>query len=322
MRFVVYGAGAIGGVVGARLIEQGYEVGLIARGAHGRMIAEHGLRLESPTGSATLNPAVVAERPQEIEWRDDDVVLLAVKSQDTPGAMTDLAGCAPPTVAIACLQNGVANERMALRFFANVYGVKVVCPATHLEPGEVIAHGFPIAGIFDVGRYPSGRDEVADALGDAFNASSMASIVRPDIMRWKYAKLVHMNLSNAVDALCGGHARQGAVTALIREEGMAVTRAAGIDVASPDEDTRRVQSEDVPGRARGGSSSWQSLARSAGSIETDYLNGEIVLLGRLHGVPTPVNECVRRLANQAAREKWPPGSVSEPDILQGVQRVE
>ena len=46
---------------------------------------------------------------------------------------------------------------------------------------------------------------------------------------------------------------------------------------------------DIGGRRRGGGSSWQSLARGTGTIETDYLNGEIVLLGRLHGVPTPVN---------------------------------
>jgi 2-dehydropantoate 2-reductase len=38
-----------------------------------------------------------------------------------------------------------------------------------------------------------------------------------------------------------------------------------------------------------GSSSAQSLARGAGSIETDYLNGEIIMLGRRHGVPTPIN---------------------------------
>ena len=46
--------------------------------------------------------------------------------------------------------------------------------------------------------------------------------------------------------------------------------------------------------ARRGSSTWQSLARGAGGIEVDYLNGEIGLLGRLHGVPTPVNDAVQQ----------------------------
>ena len=63
---------------------------------------------------------------------------------------------------------------------------------------------------------------------------------------------------------------------------------------------------DIAGHERAGSSSWQSLARGSGAIETDYLNGEIALLGRLHGVPTPVNELLCRLANRAAREGWKP----------------
>ena len=47
MRFVVYGAGAIGGVIGARLHQHGHEVVLIARGAHLEAIRARGLRIES-----------------------------------------------------------------------------------------------------------------------------------------------------------------------------------------------------------------------------------------------------------------------------------
>jgi 2-dehydropantoate 2-reductase len=51
------------------------------------------------------------------------------------------------------------------------------------------------------------------------------------------------------------------------------------------------------------------------SVETDYLTGEIVLLGRLHGVPTPVNDLLQRLANQMAVEGRPPGSLAAEDVL-------
>ena len=61
---------------------------------------------------------------------------------------------------------------------------------------------------------------------------------------------------------------------------------------------------------------WQSLERRLGSIETDYLNGEIVLLGRLHGVPTPVNEVLQRLANDLARRRAEPGTFSETRLLE------
>ena len=62
-----------------------------------------------------------------------------------------------------CLQNGVANESAALRRFANVYGICVMLPASHLEPGLVVAHSAPVPGILDVGRFPDGVDDTADA---------------------------------------------------------------------------------------------------------------------------------------------------------------
>jgi len=67
-------------------------------------------------------------------------------------------------------------------------------------------------------------------------------------------------------------------------------------------------------RWRGGSS-WQSLARGAGTIEADHLNGEIELLGRLHGVATPVNELLQRTANEQARAGRPPGTVYAAELL-------
>jgi 2-dehydropantoate 2-reductase len=63
-------------------------------------------------------------------------------------------------------------------------------------------------------------------------------------------------------------------------------------------------------RERAGSSSWQSLARGTGTIETDFLNGEIVLLGRLYGVPTPLNQAICRLADDAVRRSAQPGELS------------
>ena len=71
----------------------------------------------------------------------------------------------------------------------------------------------------------------------------------------------------------------------------------------------------VNGSPRGGGSSWQSLTRGAGSIEADFLNGEIVLLGRELGVPAPVNEILQRLANQAARELRAPGSTTAGQVM-------
>ncbi len=67
-------------------------------------------------------------------------------------------------------------------------------------------------------------------------------------------------------------------------------------------------------RRRPGGSTWQSLARGA-SVEVDYLNGEIVLLGRLHDVPTPVNELLQHATHHAAAAGTPPGAIPAAELL-------
>jgi 2-dehydropantoate 2-reductase len=137
-------------------------------------------------------------------------------------------------------------------------------------------------------------------------------------MRWKYGKLL-MNLGNAIEAVSGLPARSGPIPALARQEGVACLRAANIDFVSESEDKSRrgdlLRISPIAGQARQGGSSWQSLFRKTHHIESDYLNGEIVLLGRIHGVPTPVNAVLQRLANQFAASGHPPGSMSNEELL-------
>lgn len=318
MRFVIYGAGAIGGVIGGRLFEGGHDVVLIARGPHAVALRKEGLRLESPDGAALL-PLPTVSTPAELVWRTDDVVILAMKSQDTPAALASLEAVAPRELPIVCAQNGVENERLALRLFQNVYGICVMLPATHLEPAVVQAHSAPISGLLDIGRWPSGTDDTCAEIAAALTESTFESVARADIPRWKYGKLL-MNLGNAIDAMLGGRAaRQSSVAPLAREEGEQCLVTAGIPFVGQSEDAARrgdlLRTRPVGGQQRGGGSSWQSLARGTGSIEADYLNGEIVLLGRLHGFATPVNEKLRRLANDFAREGRAPGSLDEEELL-------
>jgi len=89
MRYVIYGAGAIGGIIGGRLFEQGHDVVLIARGEHLAALQRDGLTLESPRGTATLKVRSVGH-PSEMEPNADDVVFLAMKTQDTAQALVDL----------------------------------------------------------------------------------------------------------------------------------------------------------------------------------------------------------------------------------------
>ena len=132
-------------------------------------------------------------------------------------------------------------------------------------------------------------------------------------MEQKYGKLL-MNLGNAIQATLGVEARRGPYYEAVRAEGEAVLKAAGIVWGNADFDSARrgnmMSIAPVKGHTHPGGSSWQSLARGAGSIETDYLNGEIVLLGRLHGVATPVNEYFMRLVQEMVKVGAPPASVA------------
>jgi 2-dehydropantoate 2-reductase len=318
MRFVVVGAGAVGGVIGGRLHQAGHQVTLVARGDHLRAIEQNGLTLETLGVAEHLAIAVTGD-PRSVDWSDEPVVLLAVKSQDTAGALDSISSVAPPSTAVVCMQNGVNNERQALRMFERTYGMYVLCLVTHIRLGVVEAHSAPVTGIVDLGLCAGGIDETAQEIAESLSAASFSSQALPDVMRWKYRKLLS-NLGNAVEALCGSDARQGVLVQRIKEEGEDVLKAAGISVASKEEDVERrgdyldLMTRNDSGWA--GGSSWQSLQRGAGSIETDYLNGEICLLGRLHGVPTPANAVVQRLCTDLARSGGQAGSYRVKDILQ------
>jgi 2-dehydropantoate 2-reductase len=316
VKFVVLGAGGVGGVLGGRLAEAGAEVTLVARGDHLDALRREGLTLESPTGVA--RPQVeVAGHPADLSWSGDEVVLLTMKSQDTVAALDDLAAVAPAGTPVVCAQNGVANERSALRRFPDVYAICVMLPAAFVQPGVVQACSAPVSGLLDIGRYPEGVDDTAARVADALARATFVSEPRPDIMRWKHTKLL-MNLGNAIEALCGRDARVGDLAKAARREGRACYAAAGIDAVTGDEDRERrgdlIRQQPIHGQQRGGGSTWQSLARGRPTVEADHLNGEIVLLGRLHGVPTPVNELLQREVNRAAREGAPPGSMTLAEL--------
>jgi len=289
---------------------------LVARGEHGARMAADGLVLESP-GSTDVLRLPVAGAPADVDWSRPAVVVLGVKSQDTDAALDALAARAPPETPVACAQNGVEGERRVLRRFAHTYAVCVMLPATHLRPGLVQAHGAPRTGILDVGRYPSGVDDTALELAAAFSGSNFTSVARPDVMRWKYTKLL-MNLGNVVNALCGYEGFAGPLVDLARDEGRRVLDAAGIDFASADEDAARRAGHFTvhpteSGPHRGGST-WQSAVRGT-SLEVDYLNGEISLLGGVVGVPTPVNRRLQQLARQLVADPSLVGRCDPDELL-------
>lgn len=318
MRFIVYGVGAVGGVVAAALVRAGYEVLGIARGARVEALRRAGLTVRTPHERFTVQIRCVAS-PAEIVFTPDDIVCLVVKSQDTDPSLHALRAAGVREQPIVCMQNGVANERTAQRYFPNVHGATVMLPAVYHSDAEVAAFCVPNHGVLEIGRFPQGFDEVDNDVADALTRSRIAGFVSGEVMSSKYGKLI-VNLGNAVEALLGTDTEAKHLVAALQAEGRRALEAAGIvwrDVGPSDPRRKLMEVRPVPGVERI-SSSTQSLARSAGSIETDYLNGEVVLIGRLHGVPTPKNETIARLAARAARDGFSPGSLSVDDLARMV----
>jgi 2-dehydropantoate 2-reductase len=137
------------------------------------------------------------------------------------------------------------------------------------------------------------------------------------VMASKYGKLL-LNLNNVFGAAFADDAVRRRWTDKARAEAIAVYEAAGIDWQDVGEDDPRraqwLRRGRVDGAESVGSSSRQSIMRDSGSIETDYLNGEIALLGRLHGVPTPVNAAATRIGQKLVDGRIKLGEATNADI--------
>ncbi len=315
MKYVVYGAGAVGGVIGGHLHLAGLPVTLVARGAHLEAIRSHGLVLDAGDGRHRID-APATDTAADVGWTDDTVVVLAVKSHQAAVALADLRAHAPATTAVVCATNGIATETAVLRLFARTYAVCVMLPSTHLEPGVVVAGCHPTPAILDIGRIPGGTDDTTAAVAADLGAAHIESVQRDDIMAWKRRKLL-MNLGNGVDASFAQGDAADELAERAQAEGERVLTAAGLSYVSAEEDRERRGTilQRRPDLERRGGSTWQSLARGTGDSEIDYLAGEVVLQGRLHGVRTPVNEAVVAATRSLTRSGGAPRSLDAASVL-------
>jgi 2-dehydropantoate 2-reductase len=312
MRLVILGAGAIGGAIGGLLAHAGRDVLVLARGNHLDVIRANGLRIERPDGAVTV-PIAAQGSVERVDWRAGDVLVVATKTQDVAAALRDVD--VPPEIPIACATNGVEAERIALRFARDVYAMSLLLPASFATPGVIQVWSSPLPGVIDLGRFPDGPGDHGHAIAGELGAAGFDCEVRTYVMKWKRGKLLS-NLANGAEALCGPAARQSELAARARAEARACYEAAGLSCTTDAEDAARrtgMQSKPIAGVTRGGGSTWQSLSRGK-SLEVDYLNGEIALLGRLHGVATPINEGLQRVVAEIAHAGAQPGAMTIAEL--------
>ena len=300
---VVFGAGAIGSLVGARLQESGVSVSLVGRRAHIDAIQANGLLVKGPDRSRLVQlPAatVLADAA--------DIILLTVKSQDVQDACRTIARLGSDATVVT-MQNGVRSDREAAEILGRdrIVGCVLNISATYLEPGvieqntrEFLQLGAP---------FPESASRVDPVL--AVLSPSLRTERVPDIGRARWTKLM-ANLNNAIMAITGlpiGKAlrhpgltrlsiatiREGVRTAQLGGFGLDQSRRARtfrLMATLPLSISYRVFGGKLAGNfppdSTYGPSTLQSLQRGSSS-ELEYLNGEIVTLGERIGRPTPYN---------------------------------
>jgi 2-dehydropantoate 2-reductase len=334
-RYVVVGAGAIGGTVGGVLARAGVPTVLVARGRHAETLAATGLTLRTPDG-IFHTPVTAVSGAEHVRLTSDDVLVFTTKTQQLDAALQQwvdqpvhgpdrIMGSAGDLLPALTALNGVVAEEKALRYFRRVFGVCVWLPAVHLEPGEVIVRSWPVVGQFHIGRWPAQCGSVADGevlqgLAGTWTAAGVRVNLVDDVAPWKYNKLLS-NLGNAMGALSADGADTTQVVAALRAEGELVLRHAGIEFISFEVSTAaRVDGptpRPVPGSNTGASNStWQSLSRNTGNVETDYFNGEIVRIAHQHGISAPLNAALARASREAVRNELGPGYFSAVQLTE------
>ena len=333
-RYIIIGAGGVGVSIAAELQRAGREVIIVARGAQLEFLRTGKLRYARPDGARYLELAAVGDAA-EVDLTSDDVLVLATKTQDVEAAVADWAwrpvrhpdGTRRPAGAslpLLTTQNGLETERFALRRFASVLAGVLWIPATYVQAGEVISAGAPAVGVIWLGAYPGGSHPWLAAIADDVRAAGFEVQVVEDILRWKAAKLLG-SVTFVLAALYPAGERREQAAQLLRTEAREILVAAGYDIADvaaeSTNDVSRFTAAPMAGRERGGNSTWQSFSRSS-PLETDFLNGEIVLAARLLGKTAPANEAVAERARAAWRDGVAPGSLSEDDLLAALPQLD
>ena len=334
LEYVVHGAGGIGCVVAARLSAAGRSVGLIARGPHLDAIRTNGLRVVGDTEFEATLPAESGTASLAIG--PDTVVLLAMKSNDTPAALHSV-GSAYDGLAVFCVQNGVANEDLVAGHGLRAYGCRVVLGGRILEPGVVAHTG---SGILTVGCWPSGVDDVCRSFSADIEAAGLEAPLHENVRAAKWGKLL-ANVNNAYLALTNTSLQASRkfeahrfFLADVQEEAVQVLRAAGItaDVGRSSTIEEQIAKLRVPGDwdhvriptdpdKLGWPSTWQDLQFQRGQVEVWYFNGEVVRLAASLGLRAPLNEILWHRCEDAAARRLLPGSETTESLRAASKRL-
>lgn len=322
MHVVVYGAGAVGSVLGGMLSLRQHDVTLVGRAALRDAVAADGLRLKSATGEYVARPRVVTSLSAS-DVPPDGIILLTMKSHDVEAAVAALAGI-PDGVPVVCFQNGVASEELAATRLPRVYGGVCRMTCSMVQPGHA---SFRARGRVIVGAWPKGSDATGRALAAAFADAGFDAASSRAIMADKWLKLA-VNAQSVFSAVIDPRDHDTNefqdLKRAILEETRRVYRAAKIRARSCDgrdpsledmiAELKRPLTRKTEHGVRVHNSTWQDLYTRRPRIEAEYFHGPVIELGRAHGVPTPYHRGALGIARRCLAAGTGPDTVRLADL--------
>ncbi len=312
MRIAVIGAGAIGGYFGARLADAGEDVHFVARGETLRVLAERGLRVESPLGDLTLSDVQVTGDPASIG--EVDVVIVGVKAWQVPGVAPTIAPLIGPETCVLPLQNGVeASDQLAAAVGAG-HVLGAVCKIiSRLEARGHVQH-LGAEPTLTLGELDNRRTARLERLCAALERARVKIEIPADVRAaiWeKFLLITSVSGLGAVTRSPLGVLRALPETRAMLEQAMNevmdVAAARGVTMR-PDIVERTMEFFD--GLPEDATASMQRDIMEGRPSELEDQNGAVVRLGRERGVATPLNHFVYHCLlpmERAARANPPPG---------------
>lgn len=290
MRVAVMATGALGGYFGGRLVETGHEVHFIARGANLAALKASGLKVNSPDGDMHIKNLNVTDDPKSIG--EVDLVFFAVKLWDVEKSGEATKPLVGKNTRALSMLNGVDSiDRLAPILGADVVAA---CPtrisAVISSPGVILHKALKpnfICGFMD------GRDDARlKSLVDEMKGAKFDARYTREIEKDLWEKFIFLDaMSGATAGLRAtlGQIRDDADTMAVLEALMREVEAVGIKKGVPLQGSAdKALSFAKAGPAGAKASMAEDLDRG-NRLETDWLQGKVVELGKKLGVPTPVN---------------------------------
>jgi 2-dehydropantoate 2-reductase len=294
MKYAVVGVGGVGGYFGARLAADGNEVAFIARGAQRKAMESEGLTVLSANGDVRLDSPWVTEDMSEVGFCD--YVLFCVKLWDVDAAAEQIRPIVARDTAVLPFQNGVSVEDRLGEILApgNVMGATAQIAAVIERPG-VIRHSGTMARLV-FGERDGSESWRLDGLLAACESCGIEAKASREIDKEIWRKFVFLApmagatcfYRSPIGPILAAPDRRARLAALIAEA-VAVGRAKGIDLAPDTAEQTLGFMDGLPGDMK---TSMLGDLEHGRRLELEWLNGEIVRLGRELGVPTPENAAV------------------------------